>query len=266
MNDKIPVLVLTYNRLEYTKNTLSALFATKHPISVHVFDNGSSDGTQEYLLSICDQMESLVLNKENLGINKPFNEFIKVNQKSEFLAKVDNDTIVATDWLDRLLYAMNERPSIDVLGSFMQRPVSMVDGKPWTFQRWVDRNMRKDYLPDGSYVAYNGYTGGSGVIMRTKLFHEYGLLWDQYPCALGDFTTFQRIHEKYKKNSIAWYSGTTVRLQNILKDGEMLDPSTAEYDEKLKTVREEGNAWYTSVGGVDGIEKLIKESGGRERL
>jgi hypothetical protein len=67
-------------------------------------------------------------------------------------------------------------------------------------------------------------------------------------------------------DNVAWYSGTTVKLQNIKIDGVELSDDYPLYDAELKDVRDRGNEWYVKVGGPAGIMKLIEASGGRERL
>lgn len=289
---KIPVLFITYNRIDYTKRALTALLRTKYPIEIFIWDNGS-DNAMRYVLNDFlkenstmwgGKIAEVIFCKENFGINKAFNEFIKRYSGQEFLAKVDNDTIVDEDWLRKLVMVMYSKKELDVLGAFMQRPPGQ-----WNFQTWVDSVMKKEYVRfpkvyssleegvetdldndprpieyDEQYIAYNSYTGGTGVLMRTRIFWEHGLLFDKYPCKLGDFTTFQRLI--FKGNNIGWFSGTTVKLLNIKEDGVSLSNDYPEYDEELGKERDEGNKWYSNIGGAPGVEKFIQENGGRERL
>ena len=177
---------------------------------------------------------------------------------------------------------MHAKKQLDACGAFMQRPPGR------TFQDWVDTCMRKEYISiakspkiyikenqdysdseaemDSMYLAYNSYTGGTGVLIRTRIFHENGLLFDRYPCLLGDWTTYQRILFKSKGNNIAWCSGTTVKLLNIKEDGVSLNDDFPEYDKMLKDERDRGNEWFTKIGSVDGVERFVEENGGREKL
>jgi len=281
----VPVLFITYNRLEYTKKALAALLKTNYPILIMIWDNASTDGTVEWLrdLEFENKIALIHYSATNVGINKAFNYFIKVFKKHPFIAKVDNDTIVSPEWIDVLLDKMKRFKNLDACGAFMQRPPGQV------FQHWVDTCMKKEeYIvekviygeqindnygvevksaKEKYYIAYNSYTGGTGVLIRTKIFWDEGLLWEGYPCALGDWTTFQRLlFVKKGERNIAWCSETTVKLLNIAIDGMTLTNDFPEYDEELKKVRDEGNDWYVKIGGPAGIAALIEKEGGRERL
>jgi rhamnopyranosyl-N-acetylglucosaminyl-diphospho-decaprenol beta-1,3/1,4-galactofuranosyltransferase len=64
----IPVLMITYNRLEYTKKALEALFLSQGR-KIFIIDNGSSDGTREWLESHPWKMTmNITYNKDNIGI------------------------------------------------------------------------------------------------------------------------------------------------------------------------------------------------------
>jgi RimJ/RimL family protein N-acetyltransferase len=260
---RIPVLFITYNRLGYTKQALEALLQTRRPVKIYIWDNGSDDGTKEYLESMKDdpKIDHIHFNDYNSGINKAFNDFIRRYRDGDFIAKVDNDTIVEPAWLDKLLDVMIAKPELDALGAFMQRPPGQ-----WDFQGWVDGAMRKENLqpPLQGYVAYNSYTGGTGVLIRTSVFWKHGLLFDKYPCKLGDWTTLQRLI--FTNNNIAWYSGTVVKLLNIKKDGVQLNEDFPEYEAFLKKERDEGNEWYSKIGGAPGVANFIEQNGGREKL
>ena len=263
----IPILFITYNRFEYTKKALEALCKTKWPIIIHIWDNGSNKDMQEWLIhNYLDHpyVGSVIINEKNVGINTAFNWFIKLNKFFDYVAKVDNDTIVEENWLDALMYALEQRKELDAAGAFMQRPPGNVGGRPWTFQRWVDESMQKDFLEDNSYLAYNDYTGGTGVLIKTEVFRTHGLLFDKYKCNLGDWTLFQRMI--FNGKNIAWYSGTGVNLLNIKIDGKELTNDYPEYDKELQKVRDEGNKWYVQMGAVQGLKRWIEEQGGRERL
>ena len=256
---RIPVLFITYNRLKYSVQAMHALLKTNHAIRIYVWDNGSTDGTVEWLRTIEKEskIDYMRYNPTNVGINKAFNEFIRRYRDCDFLAKIDNDTVITEDWIDKLLEVLLEKQDLDVIGAFMQRPLG------WTFQEWVDSVMKKETFKE-NYLAYNSYTGGTGVMFRTKIFWEYGLLWEKAESMQGDWTTFQRII--FNNYNIAWYSGTTVKLLNIIEDGKKLSDDFPKYDEELRLARDAGNKWYSKIGGADGMEKLIEESGGRERL
>jgi hypothetical protein len=97
----VSVIVLTWNCLEVTKNCLRTLLDnTTHPdFQVMVVDNGSTDGTPDWVASI--DGVSLIANGENLGFVRGNNVGIEASTGDVVL--LNNDTeIIQPDWLERM--------------------------------------------------------------------------------------------------------------------------------------------------------------------
>ncbi len=98
------VVVVSHDALDQTRRCLDALRASReaaHPIEIIFVDNGSSDGTAEYLAAQPDVR--LVANHENLGAPRARNRAIPL-VRGEWVAFLDNDALVTPGWLGRLLY------------------------------------------------------------------------------------------------------------------------------------------------------------------
>lgn len=267
----IPVFFLAYNRLEYTKQSLKALCKTTYPITIYIHDNGSTDGTKEWLKNfILNQDWKMNINIEGIhfessetngGINKPLNQFLRRYRDYEYIAKIDNDTVVEPEWLDKLTQVMEVKQEIDALGAYMQRPPGM------TFKAWVDSDFMRKVSLGSDTLAYCAYAGGTGVLIRMRMFKEMGLPYERVNSRQGDLTLMFRLRSNNgQNNNIAWYSGTTVKLLNIKEDGVSLDETYSDYDAELKSYRDEGNEWYIKMGGPKGIQTWIDHNGGRERI
>ena len=62
---KVYVFIVTYNRLSLLKKTINSLRKQTYPIdNLCVINNGSTDGTYEWLL---EQQDLTVIHQENLG-------------------------------------------------------------------------------------------------------------------------------------------------------------------------------------------------------
>ena len=93
----IPVLYTTFNRLGFTKQTLPVLIKNTPEAEIIVIDNGSTDGTVEYLIDCYESqggINHLVLKGWNSGICGAMNAFFEMTEGAEYVAKVDNDTLV----------------------------------------------------------------------------------------------------------------------------------------------------------------------------
>lgn len=107
------ILLLTFNRKELLQRTLESIWErTRTPYRLIVIDNGSSDGTVEYLKSIEDKVE-LVLLEENIGICPAYNEGFKFVE-SEYFITTQDDLLppdLEPDWLSQMLDLLKRRPT-----------------------------------------------------------------------------------------------------------------------------------------------------------
>jgi glycosyltransferase involved in cell wall biosynthesis len=156
----IPILMITWNRLEYTKKALEALFLSSGR-KIFLIDNGSTDGTVEWLQSQpWTATWNMTFNKTNIGIAGAMNQFLAMTRRFEWCGKVDNDTIVPQDWALRLRDKC-VHCRIDIIQAKHQLAPAVANGK--TFDQWVS-DMKTDFR-DRS-IRYHHFVGGSGIIFR----------------------------------------------------------------------------------------------------
>lgn len=118
MPDTVDLIVVTFNRIKYFKTFVKFLYrSTQHPFNLIVVDNGSNDGTREYILELekDGKVFKHVFNNENLPLAKAFTEGFKVSQ-SEFLVTVADDMAINPglkhDWLKIFLAKIKQDESI----------------------------------------------------------------------------------------------------------------------------------------------------------
>lgn len=115
---KVAVYTLTKDRLEYTKRMMSALhLKTQAPFDHFVVDNGSTDGTKDYLKELEGQtVKSVIYNEQNVGISKGSNQaldLINRTGKYDIIIKVDNDIEVWNPaWLEQALDLYKRYPKV----------------------------------------------------------------------------------------------------------------------------------------------------------
>jgi glycosyltransferase involved in cell wall biosynthesis len=89
-------------------------------VELIVVDNGSTDGTEEYLRSLQGRVRSL-RSEQNLGFAKACNQGA-TSSASEFLVFLNNDTLPHEGWLNALLEVIRSDSSIAVVGSKLLYP------------------------------------------------------------------------------------------------------------------------------------------------
>ncbi|WP_110945041.1 glycosyltransferase family protein [Paenibacillus phocaensis] len=112
---KTSIIILCHNNLEYTKQCIESIrqYTDKSKYELVVIDNGSFDGTKNWLL---DQEDIIaVYNSQNEGIARGYNQGIEVSN-GETLAFLDNDVIVTENWLDNLLAGLYSSEEVGAVG------------------------------------------------------------------------------------------------------------------------------------------------------
>jgi GT2 family glycosyltransferase/tetratricopeptide (TPR) repeat protein/2-polyprenyl-3-methyl-5-hydroxy-6-metoxy-1,4-benzoquinol methylase len=108
------IVILTHNQLEYTRLCLDSLRSlTDEPYELIVVDNGSTDGTVEYLRALPGVR--LIANETNRGFPAAANQGIAAATGNQILL-LNNDVVLTTGWLGRLLRALHSDPAIGLVG------------------------------------------------------------------------------------------------------------------------------------------------------
>ena len=108
LNPRVAVFTITYDRLEYTKRMYASMkSSTDVPISWFVFDNGSKDGTQEWLKDKTPYVAGS-LDGKNKGLSYASNYCIDRIMKNpgefQIVIKIDNDCEFMTKkWLESMI-------------------------------------------------------------------------------------------------------------------------------------------------------------------
>ena len=108
------IILVTHNQLDYTIGCLDALrLRTDEAYELIMVDNGSTDGTPEYLREQPDVV--LIENAENRGFPAACNQGLQV-ATGENLLLLNNDTLVTTGWLRRMLEVLHSDPTVGLVG------------------------------------------------------------------------------------------------------------------------------------------------------
>jgi GT2 family glycosyltransferase/Flp pilus assembly protein TadD len=103
-----------YNQFPLTRDCIASIrLRTNKPYELIVVDNGSTDGTAEYLRNLKDVR--VIRNEENRGFPAAANQGIAA-ATGEFILLLNNDTVVTTGWLERLLNAFDRDPQLGLVG------------------------------------------------------------------------------------------------------------------------------------------------------
>ncbi len=109
------IVIVTHNQLEYTRQCLDSIRQlTDEPYELIVVDNGSTDGTVEYLRALPD-VRVIANRRRTAGFPAAVNQGIAVAAGRQVLL-LNNDVVVTTGWLGRMLRALHSDPKIGLVG------------------------------------------------------------------------------------------------------------------------------------------------------
>lgn len=102
--NKIGILVVNYNNLEYTKNCVQDIInQINQNFDLYIVDQNSNEsGTNEYLNQIDNESITVIRNKNNIDLNRIWNHFY-LTCKSEYLCFLNNDVRLTNNFTDDII-------------------------------------------------------------------------------------------------------------------------------------------------------------------
>lgn len=166
---KVRVLMITYNRADYTRLSLETLCRTLPDYaSVTVWDNHSNAETRAVLdqLKAHPRIDRIIYHDRNDRLRGPTNWFWEQTKDAEFVSKVDDDCLMPAGWCETLLDAHREIPKAGALGCW----------------RFLDEDYnealaaRKIQSFGNHRLMRNCWVEGSGYLMKREMVDKLGPL------------------------------------------------------------------------------------------
>lgn len=179
----VSIIVPVYNRLRHTAVCLNAVLRqlSSIPCEVIVVDDGSTDGTVEYLDS-CSGIR-VIRHDENLGFVQSVNDGADV-ARGRYLHLLNNDTIVLPGWMPSLIRTFESRDNVAAVGSQLRAPDRSIseagalvwrDGNTARFMRG-----RAPSDPGAAFPREVDYCSGASLMIRSDVFRELGGLSPEF--------------------------------------------------------------------------------------
>jgi hypothetical protein len=187
MSDESPhpltsIIIVNYNGKKFLSDCLNSIFCQRYfPFEVIMVDNGSHDGSVEYIRQNFPEVK-IYTQSTNLGFAAGTNTGIR-QAEGEFILTLNNDTILTPDFIDELAKPMVSDPFVGTCASKMVFPDGRISSTAICISRsgaaW-DQGMGE---PDhGQYdVAKEvfGPCAGAALYRRTML-DEIGLFDEDF--------------------------------------------------------------------------------------
>lgn len=112
----VSVIVVSFNEIENIGETLNSLMRQTYPkYEIIVYDNGSTDGTSEYITENFPNV-NLIKGKLNIGFGGANNQAAKI-ANGKYLAFVNDDAYVTPGWLEPLVDLLEKDATIGCAGA-----------------------------------------------------------------------------------------------------------------------------------------------------
>ena len=108
------IVVMNFNGKHLLPECMTSLQAQSVRADVVVVDNGSSDGSAEFIAKHFPEVRLLALEK-NLGFAAGYNDALEC-MPHPWVALLNNDAALAPDWLEELLAVAEREPRAAILG------------------------------------------------------------------------------------------------------------------------------------------------------
>ncbi len=175
---RVSIIILCYNKLEYTIRCLRALFANTDVSNTEIIvvDNASVDDTPGYLEMFSRRVKFLHA-ETNLGFVGG-NNFAVTHATGDVLVFLNNDTEVQRGWLQEMLLCMAAHPDAGAVGARLVYPDGSIqeaggivfsDGNGWNYGRGYPANSAPI-----SFVREVDYCSGAALMVRADLFRVSG--------------------------------------------------------------------------------------------
>lgn len=118
--ENLIVVIVTWNRADYTLKTFQSLLATVPKAKFIFVDNNSTDGTKEMFKEAENAKYTIILRDKNEGWGVAINEALVYidyhNLKSDYILLSNNDVEYSEDWYSKATTLYEKYPDIGILG------------------------------------------------------------------------------------------------------------------------------------------------------
>ena len=147
--DKVLVIIITYNAMQWIERCMGSVHDSQVPLDAFIVDNGSTDGTQDYIKKNFPQY-LFIQCKENLGFGKANNLGLQyaLDNNYDYVYLLNQDAWVFPDTFEKLIEISKRNPDYGVLSPFqMEANMRHIDkGFKVNVCSWKSNNEILDYL------------------------------------------------------------------------------------------------------------------------
>lgn len=228
------IIILNWNQWQLTTDCLQSLQQVNHPnLHLVVIDNGSSDDSVARLKACVGHRTTLLCNTENLGFAGGNNVGIQyaLSQKAASIMLLNNDTLVAKDFLEPLVNCFYQDPQIGIVTPkiYFMEPSSNIWAAGGFINSWSGKagSLGRGQQDKGQFDKPGtvDYATGCCLLARAEVFNSAGLLDENFFAYFEDADWCIRVKKLgwlvwYEPRSIIWHwAGASSKSKSSNRDG-----------------------------------------------
>lgn len=227
MRPALSIIVLSYNTKKILKDCIDSIFRNDKrldfsnkmtpsekediiPTELIIVDNGSLDGSVEYLNKLSKEKNKnlkVILNKTNLGFGKANNQAMKIC-RGEYILLLNSDTYVFDASISQTLLWFSTHPEYDVVGCKLLNPDKTNQGSVASFPHlkqafsmlFLDRLIKGvKTMSSPNRVASVDWIMGAFMLLRKDVYRQTKGFDENYFMYMEEVEWCYRIFQKELK-------------------------------------------------------------------
>ena len=179
-DEKVLVVIVTYNAMNWADRCFSSLTSSSVNLDIYVVDNGSKDGTQDYLLTHFPGI-IFIQNEYNLGFGKANNMGLQyaIDYGYDFVYLLNQDAWIFPDTIEKLISISYAHPNYGILSPFQMNA-----------NKCIDLNFFKRVLQDGNngLLINDLYFGNDNLVEVTGIMAAHWFMPISTVLTVGGFS------------------------------------------------------------------------------
>ncbi len=221
MTKPVTGCIVTYNNIKTIDNALSSIYkCTEAPLRLYIVDNGSTDGTPEFIEKNYPQA-TVIRSDSNVGFGAGHNSVLDLLD-SDYHAIINPDVIIRDDIISKMAAYLDENPDAGMLTPQIKFPdgrMQILGKREPTLRYLVASRMRGNGEPSATLKEYAmldedlskpvqvGNSTGCFMFIRTELFKQLGGFDKRYFMYFEDCDLTREVNRVSK---VLYYPDATV--------------------------------------------------------
>jgi GT2 family glycosyltransferase len=203
MNPKVSIFVSSWNSKDHLEKCLESIFQNNYKnFEIIVVDNGSLDGSVEYIKSLKKKVRA-IFNKKNFGLIKATNQGVSI-AKGDYILFLAQDNIIDKNMINNLLELFNQDKQIGIISPkifYLQDPKRFwFYGAKINFFTSKFHFFNKDILDEENKIDYDLQVQSvhNCFIVKKEVFDKVGGFDDAFFSDYSEFDLCMRASKFYK--------------------------------------------------------------------